>query len=54
MYYYFHIFFQNFSNGTEEYYNSSYGMKNISKHIEVIGTLKDGLLDSKFHCFMYM
>ncbi|KAM3840653.1 synaptonemal complex protein 1 [Vipera latastei] len=29
-------FFQNFTNGTEEYYNSSYGMKNISKHIEVI------------------
>ncbi|XP_039212840.1 synaptonemal complex protein 1 [Crotalus tigris] len=29
-------FFQNFSNGTEEYYNSSYGMKNISKHIEAI------------------
>ncbi|XP_063153448.1 synaptonemal complex protein 1 [Candoia aspera] len=29
-------FFQNFNNETEEYYNSSFGVKNISKHIEVI------------------
>ncbi|XP_058032669.1 synaptonemal complex protein 1 [Ahaetulla prasina] len=31
-------FFQNFSNRTEDYYNSSYRMKNVSKPIEVIAS----------------